>query len=225
MFFTVGVMIILVSLHYFRNSLFSTVASSVIQTESILAAYMLSGDTDTCENSLSGKLVICDSRGFVCPLVELNQTNGCCNHLIDLSTDQKQYIRGQLSGVKVREKLYDGHYLKPSIQFDCSNCMTDNNCCNEYENCISCCLKPANLLKNLPLYSTLPVFKSRFAEDSGLIKQHNSFDYCRHVCRTSSLSVQTENSYRGFHSYCFSLKKAPIEKLPINSDWAAFKDE
>ena len=218
-------MITFVSLHYFRNNLFSTVANYAIQTDSVPSAYMLGGDSDTCENSVQGKLVICDSRGFVCPLIELNQTNGCCNVLVDKSNNIKHYKRGPLSGTKVTEKLYDGHYIKPTIQYDCSNCMSDNNCCDEYENCISCCLKPANLKKNMPLYSTMPLFKPRFAEDFGLIKQHNYFDYCRHVCRTSSLSVQAENSYRGFHSYCFSLKNAPIEKLPVNSDWSALKDE
>ena len=224
LFFTVSVMITFLSSHYFRNNFFSTEANYSIQTGSILAAYTLGGNSDTCENSLQGKFVVCDSRGFVCPLIELNQTNGCCNVLVDDSNDIEHYDGGQLSGKKVTEKAYHGQNLKPTIQYDCSNCLSASNCCDEYENCISCCLKPANLQKNLPLYSTLPILKPRFAEDSGVIKQHNYFDYCRHVCRTGSLSVQVENSYRGFHSYCFSLKSAPIEKLPVNSDWAAFKD-
>jgi hypothetical protein len=48
----------------------------------------------------------------------------------------------------------------------------------------------------------------------------SAFDYCVLACRTSLQSTQSENSYRGAHSYCYGVSKPPLETLPVNSDWS-----
>ncbi|XP_058127435.1 SREBP regulating gene protein [Anopheles ziemanni] len=63
-----------------------------------------------CRNSVQGKSLIVDDRGYVCPRVELLQ-NGCCDEADD----------------------------EPSKQFACTTCKP-NHCCAVYEYCVSCCL-------------------------------------------------------------------------------------
>jgi len=66
----------------------------------------------TCRNSVQGKTVIADDRGYVCPRTEL-QGNGCCNTNSSLT----------------------GKYV-------CTSCEESHSCCTSYEHCISCCLRP-----------------------------------------------------------------------------------
>jgi len=66
----------------------------------------------TCRNSVQGKTVIADDRGFVCPRTVL-QSNGCCD---TNSSSTKKYL--------------------------CSSCDESYSCCASYEHCISCCLRP-----------------------------------------------------------------------------------
>lgn len=78
-----------------------------------LQQHNASSDADiTCRNSVQGKVLIVDDRGFVCPRQEI-LPNGCCND--NLSTT--------------------------IIQYSCETCK-NNNCCAIYEYCISCCLHP-----------------------------------------------------------------------------------
>jgi len=66
----------------------------------------------TCRNSVQGKTVIADDKGYVCPRTEL-QGNGCCN---TNSTLTNKYV--------------------------CTSCEEIHSCCTSYEHCISCCLRP-----------------------------------------------------------------------------------
>ena len=176
----------------------------------------------TCKNSVQGKHLICDSRGYVCSRRNMDRYS-CCR-----MASKEEGEEGQK---KINQRKINNHsgqsdidYIgdPPSEQFDCSGCIFDNGCCREYEYCISCCLKPQNLQKHFHLYLSIPILQ-RNAPDSGYDTGHlDYFDYCRHVCRSSSLSVQSENSYRGFHNHCYSLKLSPIERIPVNSDWTGF---
>ncbi|CAG0896000.1 unnamed protein product [Cyprideis torosa] len=66
----------------------------------------------TCRNSVQGKELIADDRGFLCLRRNL-LPSGCCNsHVVETQ------------------------------RFACSECNLENHCCPFYEQCISCCLDP-----------------------------------------------------------------------------------
>ena len=169
--------------------------------------------TPICKNSKQGRDLICDSRGHVCSRHDVNQTDQCCSPLVSVTVNNGGEYN-QNSPTKRIHKDTSKNVVEAVKPYDCTQCLPENNCCQEYEYCISCCLKPQNLQRNFAHYLSIPVLQSK--------KDIDYFDYCGYVCRTSSLSVQNENSYRGNHNHCFSQKKSPIEKLPINSDWSSF---
>ena len=171
-----------------------------------------------CENSGQGKLVISDSKGFICDRHQVNLSSGCCNTGFDLVSEQ------QLEKGFVNNGTVFRHHQRSKKRFECSKCKPDSGCCLDFESCISCCLKPSNLQKYLGLYLALGILKRSAAGNESSNVMHSQFAYCKHVCRTNSLSLQAENSYRGFHNNCFGLNAAPIEKIPINSDFAGVPD-
>lgn len=79
-------------------------------------------------------------------------------------------------------------------QYSCETCQDQSGCCAIYEYCISCCMQPSKkpLLNNIVGGSskTSETFNVLFAS----ITDH--FELCLTKCRTSSASVQHENSYR-----------------------------
>lgn len=122
----------------------------------------------TCRNSVQGKLLITDDRGYVCQRLNV-LPSGCCN------TQSPSTIR-----------------------YQCKSCH-NNHCCSVYEHCISCCLHPGKvaLLQNV-LGKSAHRFNLLFASVS------DHFELCLAKCRTSSQSVQHENSYRNPRiKYCY----------------------
>ncbi|KAF6206187.1 hypothetical protein GE061_017415 [Apolygus lucorum] len=79
---------------------------------------------------------------------------------------------------------------KNPVRYSCDTCK-DNGCCSIYENCVSCCMQPnkKELLQGM-LRRAPDTFHVVFAS----ITDH--YELCLAKCRTSSLSVQHENSYR-----------------------------
>ncbi|TPP64295.1 UPF0454 protein C12orf49 [Fasciola gigantica] len=77
-----------------------------------------------------------------------------------------------------------------SVRFACDTC-DRNHCCSTYEFCVSCCLKPSNLPLWRELFGQALRFKQRH-----LLLSTNPFELCQAKCRTSSLSVHHENTYR-----------------------------
>ncbi|XP_017872107.1 PREDICTED: UPF0454 protein C12orf49 homolog [Drosophila arizonae] len=65
-----------------------------------------------CRNSVQGRQLLADERGFVC-LREQMLVNGCCNV--------------ELAGISY---------------YSCYSCNTTSHCCGVYEYCVSCCLHP-----------------------------------------------------------------------------------
>lgn len=114
----------------------------------------------SCRNSVQGKVLIADDRGYVCPRNDV-LSNGCCS-VVSLATKR----------------------------YSCETCQ-DSGCCSIYEHCISCCLRPEKkaLLQRI-LGKASETFNILFAS----ITDH--FELCLTKCRTSSQSVQHENSYR-----------------------------
>lgn len=130
-----------------------------------------------CRNSVQGKALIVDDRGFVCGRQDILK-NGCCN---ELSPNVKQY--------------------------PCETCKP-NNCCAIYEYCISCCLHPDK--KDL-----LEALLGKAAQENDVLfaSVADHFELCLAKCRTSSKSVQHENSYKDpMLKHCYG------EYLPVSHD-------
>uniref|UniRef100_A0A8C1P545 SREBP regulating gene protein n=1 Tax=Cyprinus carpio TaxID=7962 RepID=A0A8C1P545_CYPCA len=95
-----------------------------------------------------------------------------------------------------------------SSQHVCKSCLA-NGCCSIYEYCVSCCLQP----DKQPL---LERFLNRAAEgfQNLFTAVEDHFELCLAKCRTSSQSVQHENTYRNPQAkYCYG--ESPPELLPI----------
>eukprot|EP00118_Oscarella_pearsei_P010594 m.65954 g.65954 ORF g.65954 m.65954 type:complete len:197 (+) comp35349_c0_seq4:162-752(+) len=97
-------------------------------------------------------------------------------------------------------------------RFTCSDCL-DNGCCRVYEHCISCCLHP----DKQPLLRSI---RSRAvdAQHTLLSSVRDQFELCLAKCRTSSLSVQHENSYRDPQAkYCYGAEQPELLREPVNN--------
>ncbi|XP_018926221.1 SREBP regulating gene protein [Cyprinus carpio] len=95
-----------------------------------------------------------------------------------------------------------------SSQYVCKSCLA-NGCCSVYEYCVSCCLQPDKqpLLERF-LNQAAISFQNLFTS----VEDH--FELCLAKCRTSSQSVQHENTYRNSQAkYCYG--ESPPELLPI----------
>ncbi|CAH1801457.1 unnamed protein product [Owenia fusiformis] len=139
-----------------------------------------SNSSKSCRNSVQGKQLIADERGYVCNREEVD-SEGCCRTTI------------------------------PSTKrYTCDSC-TNTGCCSIYEHCISCCLQPDKqpLLRKI-LSKTADTFHNLFAS----VTDH--FELCLAKCRTSSQSVQHENSYRDPKAkYCYGDKPPDLQPVAI----------
>ncbi|XP_053552806.1 SREBP regulating gene protein-like, partial [Bombina bombina] len=90
----------------------------------------------------------------------------------------------------------------------CDSCLP-YGCCSVYEYCVSCCLQPnKKLLLERFLNRAARAFENLFQA----VEDH--FELCLAKCRTSSQSVQHENTYRNpIAKYCYG--ENPPELLPI----------
>lgn len=126
-------------------------------------------ESETCRNSVQGKVLIADDAGHVCQRRDVNP-GGCCND----------------KGVSTK-------------LFSCETCL-DNGCCAIYEYCISCCMEPEKkplLQKFISGKSNEPSPGSEGSNFNVLFSSiTDHFEFCLTKCRTNSLSVQHENSYR-----------------------------
>ncbi|KAJ7309626.1 hypothetical protein JRQ81_007680 [Phrynocephalus forsythii] len=83
-------------------------------------------------------------------------------------------------------------------QHSCDSCLP-SGCCSVYEACVSCCLQPnkKQLLEDF-LKRAAVAFQNLFMA----VEDH--FELCLAKCRTSSQSVQHENTYRNpVAKYCY----------------------
>ncbi|XP_023684709.1 SREBP regulating gene protein isoform X2 [Paramormyrops kingsleyae] len=95
-----------------------------------------------------------------------------------------------------------------SRQFVCDTCLL-GGCCSVYEYCVSCCLQPdKKLLLERFLNRAAESFQNLFTA----VEDH--FELCLAKCRTSSQSVQHENTYRNPQAkFCYG--ESPPELAPI----------
>nr|XP_039270483.1 SREBP regulating gene protein-like [Styela clava]XP_039270484.1 SREBP regulating gene protein-like [Styela clava] len=122
-----------------------------------------------CRNSVQGRELIADDRGFVCRRDDV-ESRGCCD--IDA--------------------IFTNRYA-------CDTCVK-SNCCMIFEHCVSCCLQPdkKQLLEKTIRSAVGSLQKMIFTS----VK--DQFELCLSKCRTSSSSVQHENTYRdSSRKHCF----------------------
>ncbi|KAM4648887.1 SREBP regulating gene protein isoform 1-T1 [Amazona ochrocephala] len=143
--------------------------------------------SNQCRNSVQGKLLITDELGYICERKDL-LVNGCCNVNVPST------------------KLYS-----------CESCLP-NGCCSVYEYCVSCCLQPSKVQRCSPAFQQhlLERFLNRaaIAFQNLFMAVEDHFELCLAKCRTSSQSVQHENTYRDpIAKYCYG--EYPPELLPV----------
>lgn len=142
-----------------------------------------------CKNTKQGRFLVTDSNGYMCPTGLIDASSNCCN-----------------TGVTTE--------LNPKVRKHVCDTCESGGCCSNYEECVSCCLKPANgeYLRDL---EGIP----SFLVETGNVHFKTGFDVCAYKCRTNSNSVQSENSYRSTETYCYTGSIPQLELLPVNSDF------
>ncbi|XP_032991834.1 UPF0454 protein C12orf49 homolog [Lacerta agilis] len=145
--------------------------------------------------------------------VQFNSGNGSqpgnqCRNSVQgklLITDELGYI------CERKDLLMNGccDVKAPSAKlYSCESCLP-NGCCSIYETCVSCCLQPnkQRLLEHF-LNRAAVAFRNLFMA----VEDH--FELCLAKCRTSSQSVQHENTYRNpIAKYCYG--EYPPDLLPV----------
>lgn len=134
------------------------------------------GPQATCRNSVQGRRLVADERGFLCSRRQLLNT-GCCNSTAEATS-----------------------------KYDCDSCSQASGCCSHYEHCISCCLRPQ-------MRQTLQQVLQHAAETNNVlfVSVSDHFELCLAKCRTSSSSVQHENTYRNKEEkYCYGNNPPPL---------------
>ena len=129
----------------------------------------------TCRNSVQGKTVLADDKGYICPRTEI-LGNGCCDTNSSLT-----------------------------LRHVCGQCDQVLQCCAQYEHCISCCLRPDQR-------HSLQTILTHAAQTNNVlfVSVSDHFELCLAKCRTSSDSVQHENTYRNKENkFCFGSQPPP----------------
>ena len=143
----------------------------------------------SCKNSVQGKVLIADDRGFVCQRKDLQNT-GCCDHT---SASSKRFVTEICCQI-------DSNCSQLLHRYSCDTCSPSSHCCAIYEHCISCCMDPSKkeLLSKVMNGAPGPGSAAGFFSSSSVVyaSLDDHFDFCLAKCRTSSHSVQHENSYR-----------------------------
>uniref|UniRef100_A0A8D1A813 SREBP regulating gene protein n=1 Tax=Sus scrofa TaxID=9823 RepID=A0A8D1A813_PIG len=133
-------------------------------------------------------------------------SNQCRN-----SIQGKHLITDELGYVCERKDLLVNGCCNVNVpgtkQYCCDGCLS-NGCCSAYEYCVSCCLQPSKqLLLERFLNRAAVAFQNLFMA----VEDH--FELCLAKCRTSSQSVQHENTYRDpIAKYCYG--ESPPELFP-----------
>lgn len=82
-----------------------------------------------------------------------------------------------------------------SSRYTCDVC-DEHHCCNHYEHCVSCCLRPSHSVLRDEV-------RSHYSFRNYAVRA--AFDICVAVCRSGSSSVVHENAYKHARHHCFGL--------------------
>ncbi|KAJ8680271.1 hypothetical protein QAD02_016058 [Eretmocerus hayati] len=161
-----------------------------------------------CRNSVQGKSLIVDEKGYVCTRFEV-LPNGCC----DIKTSK--HIK---SAPKIQRSRYP-----------CDTCNPEG-CCLVYEYCVSCCVDPNKVQKkkNQDIHEIIKDNSKLRNVDILKLRLRNldHFQTCLAACRTSSSSVVHENTYKNPDlKYCYMIQlphnrkeKYERESISLNND-------
>jgi len=87
----------------------------------------------------------------------------------------------------------------------CRDCDQVTQCCSQFELCISCCLRPQQVSSLQQILA-----KAEQTNNVLLVSVSDHFELCLAVCRTSSASVQHENTYRDRErKFCYGAVPPP----------------
>lgn len=93
-------------------------------------------------------------------------------------------------------------------RFDCLNCIPVG-CCSLYETCVSCCLDPDK--KQIIKVILNQLIQSENSIRLIYMSLRDQFEFCLTKCRTSSESVQHENSYKHpKYKYCYATEHSSV---------------
>jgi len=151
-------------------------------------------DRKICRSTLSGHELVTDSRGYTCPVSTLNSRTMCC------PTTQTQ-ANNNSNNKKQPTTVEKEDNIAAVKQFSCDTCHSKHQCCEVYEHCVSCCLKPENRSQLERLYS-------KYLSEKKLLytRIHTVFQFCATRCRTNSNSVINENKYLTNAKHCYGVK-------------------
>eukprot|EP01024_Parvocaulis_polyphysoides_P057238 TRINITY_DN60801_c0_g1_i1.p1 TRINITY_DN60801_c0_g1~~TRINITY_DN60801_c0_g1_i1.p1 ORF type:complete len:304 (+),score=7.74 TRINITY_DN60801_c0_g1_i1:36-914(+) len=94
----------------------------------------------------------------------------------------------------------------------CETCTLEDQCCSNYEHCVSCCLRPD--FKATNLYK----IRNRSAGRSETGYWKTPFEYCRGQCRPNSNTTVHENAFLSENHFCFSENGKPLTPGPTREN-------
>mmetsp|Transcript_19991 Transcript_19991/g.50283 ORF Transcript_19991/g.50283 Transcript_19991/m.50283 type:complete len:235 (-) Transcript_19991:82-786(-) len=89
-------------------------------------------------------------------------------------------------------------------KYSCETCLSEDNCCAEYEYCVSCCMAA----EHTPVDAHIHTYRSPGRSETG--QWGSVFELCRGKCRTSSKSTVHENAYLGARHHCYGDRPRPL---------------
>mmetsp|Transcript_57625 Transcript_57625/g.117299 ORF Transcript_57625/g.117299 Transcript_57625/m.117299 type:complete len:277 (-) Transcript_57625:9-839(-) len=107
-----------------------------------------------------------------------------------------------------REQLnYQTGCCSSGQQFSCAGCLETDQCCEEFELCVSCCMEP----KHIAAAKEAGASRSRRMRGSW----DSDFAFCASMCRSHSKSTVHENAYISNRHHCFSELGRPFVSDPL----------
>ncbi|GMS87483.1 hypothetical protein PENTCL1PPCAC_9658, partial [Pristionchus entomophagus] len=137
--------------------------------------------TERCRNTVQGAARVADDRGFVCDRADV-EASGCC------AAASATRSRFACDACRVAASPPDGAAAAAASE-----------CCDDFESCVSCCMRPDQKEALLRVLDTTRGHRLR-----AILSARDQFELCSALCRTSSLSVRHENKYRDERAkHCF----------------------
>ncbi|GMR40849.1 hypothetical protein PMAYCL1PPCAC_11044 [Pristionchus mayeri] len=146
--------------------------------------------TERCRNTVQGASRVADDRGFVCDRADV-EASGCCG-----AGPATKRARFTCDACRVADTGY-GSALGGGAAAPAASAAAE--CCDDFETCVSCCMRPDQKEALLRVLDTTRGHRLR-----AILSARDQFELCSALCRTSSLSVRHENKYRDEHAkHCF----------------------
>lgn len=157
-----------------------------------------------CRYTVSGHDLVTDSRGYTCTLSQLNTKTMCCMQSNQVANMSKQNEITRKQNTNPQNDQVKGTKESSSFEtkrYSCDSCNPDYQCCETYEYCVSCCLRPEMLSQVEKLYVKYQKEKKLLYSNTQTV-----FQFCATRCRTNSNSVMNENRYRTKLKHCYGPK-------------------